>query len=200
MRLTTPIRILMQPELISESESGLVAGARALAHRLHIPTTFAKFLVVGGIGFVINQVMLFLLYGTDIFSFILPAQGTDWDIGPYTANARLFVSSIIAVETAIFFQFNAHERWTFRYRPRKEFWLIRFVKFQASSIVSPIIIVASTNILTTNFEMSPYISNAIGVVLGVSWNWLATSVLIWRRGPQLEEPVDTAPAQDLSTS
>ena len=104
MRLTTPIRILMQPELISESQSGLVAGARALAHRLHIPTTFAKFLVVGGIGFVINQVMLFLLYGSEIVPF-LPSQGTEWDIGPYTADARLFVSSIIAVETAIFFQF-----------------------------------------------------------------------------------------------
>lgn len=199
MRVTTPIRLLMQPELISESESGLVTGARALAHRLHIPTTFAKFLVVGGIGFVINQVMLFLLYDTSIF-FFLPEQGTEWDIGPYTANARLLVSSIIAVETAIFFQFNAHERWTFRWRPRKEFWLRRFVKFQASSIISPIIIVAATNILTTNFEMSPYVSNAIGVLLGVSWNWLANSLLIWRRGPQLEESVETASAQDLSTS
>jgi putative flippase GtrA len=193
----------MQPELISESQSGLVAAARALAVRLHIPTTFAKFLIVGGIGFVINQVMLFLLYDTSIF-FFLPDKGTEWDIGPYTANARLLISSIIAVETAIFFQFNAHERWTFRWRPRNEFWLVRFVKFQASSIISPIIIVATTNVLTTNFDMSPYVSNAIGVVLGVTWNWVANTLLIWRdhRHPaQPEEPADApAPTQDLSTS
>lgn len=189
----------MQPELISESEGGLVGAGRALARRLHIPTTFAKFLVVGGMGFVINQVMLFLLYDSGAF-FFLPDKGTDVDFWLYTADAKLLISSIVAVETAIFFQFNAHERWTFRWRRQRDWWPVRFVKFQVSSIVSPVIIVATTNVLTTSFDISPYISNAVGVVLGVSWNWILNSLVIWRDRSEAQPEEPPPSAQDLSTS
>ena len=193
MKFTTPIKLFMQPETISESESGLVTWGRALAQRLHLPTTFVKFLIVGGMGFVVNQVMLYLLYDSPVL-FFLPDKDTETSLGLVThPDIRLLIASVLAVETAIVFQFNAHERWTFRRRLRKESWPMRFVKFQASSIVSPIIIVATTNVLSAGFSVSPYISNAIGVLLGFIWNWIVNSLVIWkdhRGADQPDEPAD----------
>jgi len=174
----------MQPELISETDTGLVAAARQLAHRLHLPTTFVKFLIVGGLGFVINQFFLFLFYDSPVFWFF-PGKDTRWDLIFVTAgDARLLVSSILAVEMAIMFQFNAHERWTFKHRPQRGWILARFLKFNASSAVSPIIVVVCTNTLTpvldgTFGSLSPYIANGIGVLLGFTWNWGLTSLIIW---------------------
>jgi putative flippase GtrA len=173
----------MQPELISETETGLMAAARELAERLHLPTTFVKFLIVGGIGFVINQFFLFLFYDSPVFWFFPDKQG-NIDLGLFTnGDARLLISSIIAVEMAIVFQFNAHERWTFRHRPRDGWIGKRFVKFNVSSAISPIVVV-STNALTpvlrgTFSDLSPYIANGIGVLLGFGWNWGLNSLVIW---------------------
>ncbi|HET9477379.1 MAG TPA: GtrA family protein [Dehalococcoidia bacterium] len=184
MKVTTPIKALMQPELITESESRLMTAARELAVRLHLPTTFVKFLIVGGLGFIVNQFFLFLFYDTEIFWFF-PDKHTHWDLLLVTAgDARLLVSSIVAVELAIVFQFNAHERWTFRHRGRSGWLGMRFVKFNVSSAISPIIVVVSTNALTpvlrgTFGDLSPYIANGIGVLLGFSWNWGLNSLVIW---------------------
>ena len=53
----------MQQDFATSSDQGLMAAASALAHRLHLPTTLIKFLMVGGVAFVIFQVFLYLLYG-----------------------------------------------------------------------------------------------------------------------------------------
>ena len=184
MKFTPPMNTLSQPELTGDGESGLMAAASELAHRLHLPTTFVKFLIVGGMGFVINQFFLFLFYDSPLFWFF-PDKHTHWDLLVITAgDARLLISSILAVELAIVFQFNAHERWTFRHRPRKGWIGGRFVKFNASSAVSPIIVVLCTNVLTPVLDntfggLSPYISNGIGVLLGFTWNWGLTTLVIW---------------------
>lgn len=176
----------MQPDIVSGPSNGLMEAARAMAHRLHLPTTFVKFLIVGGIGFVINQFCLFLFYDSPIFWFF-PEKSTEWDLLFVTAgDARLLVSSILAVETAIVFQFNLHERWTFRNR-RQDGWILRrFAKFNVSSAISPIIVVVTTNTLTPLIDetfggLSPYIANGIGVLLGFTWNWGLNTLVIWPR-------------------
>jgi putative flippase GtrA len=182
----------MQPELIGESESGIMAAARELAERLHLPTTLVKFLIVGGIGFVINQFFLFLFYDSPVFWFF-PDKHADVNLGLFTnGDARLLISSILAVEFAIVFQFNAHERWTFRNRPRNGWIGKRFVKFNVSSAISPIIVVVATNALTPVLDgtfgvLSPYIANGIGVLLGFSWNWGLNSLVIWPRQREAAE-------------
>ncbi len=169
----------MQPELISETEDGLVGFARSIAHRFNLPTTFIKFLIVGGFGFVIYQSFFALIYETGLFWF-LPGKDTAANLLIFThPDILLLIASVVAVEVAVFLQFNAHERWTFRNRDHEGNLLFRFVKFNLSSIVSPIIIVATVNVLTPTFGWSPYISNVIGVGLGVSWNWVANSLIIW---------------------
>lgn len=181
----------MQPELVTTSnDTGLAEAIRRLAYRLHLPTTVIKFLIVGGIGFLINQFFLFLLYDTTIFSF-LPAKGSDADLVLFEhTDVRLLVASVIAVEIAIVAQFNFHDRWTFRHRNRDGNVLKRFAKFNLSSIVSPIIIVVTVNVLTPMLRdgpddsstvgvLAPYIAATVGVLLGFIWNWTFTSVVIW---------------------
>ncbi len=178
----------MQPELASQRDQGLGERTAAAIRRLHLPTTFTKFLIVGAIGYLINQFTLFLLYDSPVFWF-LPAKDTLVSLGLFNhPDIRLLLSSVVAVEVAIFFQFNAHERWTFRDRARKGWVLLRFLKFNLTSSVSPIIVVATVNTLTPLFGISPYISNTIGIAAGVTWNWTWNTLVIWPRAKVLGAP------------
>lgn len=174
----------MQPQLATEANDGLMGAARELAEWLHLPTTLVKFLIVGGIGFVINLFFLFLFYDSPVF-FFFPDKHADVNLGLFTnGDARLLISSILAVEFAIVFQFNAHERWTFKHRPRNGWIGKRFVKFNVSSAISPVIVVVTTNALTPVLDgafgaLSPYIANGVGVLLGFTWNWSVNTLVIW---------------------
>ena len=171
-------------------EEETMGAIRQLAHRLHLPTTFVKFVIVGSMGFMINQLFLFLAYDAPVFWF-LPGQDTSTDLGLFThPDIRLLIASVIAVQIAIVCQFNLHDRWTFRWRPRAGWIGQRFIKYQVSSIISPIIVVATVNVLTPVLRdgagdetltgaLAPYISNAIGVMLGFAWNWTLNSLIIW---------------------
>lgn len=141
--------------------------------------TFVKFLIVGTIGFVIGTTVLIILYDTQTFP--LPAKFTPWQIlGLKHPDFRLFISSVIAVETSIISNFLWHENWTFRWRPKRGPAPLRFARFNVVAVVSPIIQVATVNILTPFFGIYYLISNAIGVLFGLSWNWLWNSKVIWR--------------------
>jgi putative flippase GtrA len=179
MKPTSAIRAFIQPELISDSEGRVVTACRRLVERTRLPKTLTKFVIVGGIAFLIYQCALFLFYDTPVIWF-LPGKGTDVGTGWLTIpDARLLVSSVLAIELAILFQFNSHERWTFRHR-RRDGWIGgRFLKFHLSSIVSPTIIVVATNALTAVIGWPPYLSAAVGVLLGFGWNWSVGSRLIW---------------------
>jgi len=147
--------------------------------RLPLPATFVKFLIVGGIAYLINQFMLFLFYDSPVFWF-LPARETEVNLALFNdPDIRLLISSVLAVEVAIVFQFVSHERWTFRDRPRKGWGPFRFLKFNTTSALSPIIVVVTVNTLTPFVGISPYISNTIGIIIGFMWNWTWNSLVIW---------------------
>ena len=174
----------MQPELARHKDRNLLKAEASIFRRLRLSSTLVKFLVVGGIGYLINQSALFLLYDTSLFWF-LPAKDTAAGFLLFThPDLRLLLSSILAVEVAIIFQFNSHERWTFRGRVRQGWVLFRFLKFNLASAGSPIIIVVTINTLTPLFGLSPYLSNTIGILFGVTWNWTINNLVIW---PQRQE-------------
>jgi len=58
----------------------------------------------------------------------------------------------------------------------------RFVQFNLSSFLSPLINLGAVNILTPLFDISPYVSNTIGAVFGFAINWLLSTHIIWRHG------------------
>ena len=174
----------MQPELASQTDQDLLKSEAEPARPFGLSTTLVKFLIVGGIAYLINQFALFLLYDSPFFWF-LPAKDTGvslWLVAH--PDIRLLISSALAVEVAIFFQFNSHERWTFRNRAHKGWMLFRFLRFNLTSAGSPIIAVVTVNTLTPLFGISPYISNTVGIAAGVTWNWTWTSLVIWPKQQQ----------------
>ncbi len=148
-----------------------------LAARLHVSPEFLKFLLVGGIAFLIALAAFELLY--DVLP-VLPARDTDFDFVLFThPDIRLLLASALAVEVAIVFKFFALENWTFRDRPRRGWGPVRFLRLNAASIVGQIITVATVNVLTPVFGISPFISLSIGTLLGFLANWAFSAYLIW---------------------
>ncbi len=138
-----------------------------------------KFLVVGGVGYLVNQFVLFLFYDSPL-SFFLPGKGTDLDLFFLTlSDTKLLIASVIAVETAIASNFYWHQRWTFRDRDQRRSLPVRFLAFHCTSIGSPVISLAAVNVLTPVFGITPYISNTIGICLGAVWNWTWNTLVIW---------------------
>ena len=156
-------------------------AARSALQRLPVSTTFVKWAIVGGIGFLVNQFVLFMVYDSPLFAF-LPARGADLKLIFFThPDVRLLIASIAAIEAAILSNFYWHDRWTFRERQRRSPRPIRLLKFHFFSIGSPLIVFATLNTLPPVFGVSPYIANTIGVALGASWNWIWDNHVIWRR-------------------
>ncbi len=169
------------PRIIRANET-----TRGLLDRSPVSPTLVKFLIVGGVGYLVNQFVLFLLYDSPISS-VLPARGRDLDCVFFTvSDLKLLIASVVAVETAIASNFYWHTRWTFRERPGHRSLPIRFLTFHFTSIGSPIISLAVVNVLTPVFGITPYISNTIGICLGALWNWTWNTLVIWPKRPVTE--------------
>ena len=164
----------------------LAAWRDYIAARLAHSSTFVKFSIVGTIGYLVNQFFLYLFYDSPAFPF-LPDKGTNAHIVFFThPDVRLLIATVVAVELAILSNFLWHNVWTFSDRSRRMLLLLRLVTFNVTSIGSPIISVTTVNVLTPHFEVNAYIANSIGVALGMTWNWVWNTQLIWRKG---KEPV-----------
>lgn len=163
----------MQSELTPQTDNALVS----LSRRLHLSVTLLKFLFVGALAYFVNQATLFVLY--DVAPFF-PSKDTRVDLLLFSyPDARLLITSFIAVQCAILFKFGIHEHWTFRNRRRGNGIIPRFIQFNLSSFLSPLINLAAVNGLTPIFDISPYVSNTIGTVLGFAVNWLLSAHIIW---------------------
>lgn len=128
-----------------------------------------KFLVVGGIAYVVNQIALFALYE---FAFASMPP-----LGPI--DMRLLISSIVAVEIAIIARFVLNDSWTFREHRDMPLGR-RFLRSNLVSWGSPLIALATVNILTPVFGINYLIANSIGILLGLTWNWVGSTRLVWR--------------------
>jgi putative flippase GtrA len=173
--------LVMKPQAREQAVVGMARVAQAMSQRLPVSPTFIKFLIVGAIGYLVNQLTLFLAYDSPVF-FFLPAQDTDFHFLGFThPDIRLFIASVTAVEVSIVSNFYWHERWTFRDRERHSPTIVRFLKFNGTSLGSPLIVLATVNVLTPAFGISPYIANTIGILVGFTWNWLCNTLVIWPR-------------------
>ena len=85
---------------------------------------------------------------------------------------RLFVASLISIELSIVFNFIFHENWTFKERSHKGFVLLRFLKFNLTSIISPVIQLASILIFVRVLHLHEQIGLATGVLVGLVFNYL----------------------------
>jgi len=171
---------------MGEGYGRLAAWRDYVAARLAGSSTFVKFSIVGAIGFLVNQFFLYLFYDSPVFPF-LPEKDTSARIVFFThPDVRLLIATVVAVELAILSNFFWHNVWTFSDRSRRLPLPLRLVTFNITSIGSPIISVTTVNVLTPNFGINAYIANSIGIALGMTWNWIWNTQLIWRKG---KEPI-----------
>lgn len=127
--------------------------------------SFAKFLLVGGVGFVINAVVLRLL--VDRFKF-----------DPSIAN-------IIGAALAIFSNFNFNNIWTFN--ERKIIGFYAYIKslfsFYLTSILGVLFIQTGTIYLGVRFFGKKFYFTyfLIGTLLLLFWNFAMYSLVIWKK-------------------
>lgn len=162
----------------------LLAGVATWGGRLRTlgRARLLRFLIVGGIGYFVNQAVLYLVYDGP-FTLGLPAPGADWTPPPFNIrDLRLVIASVAAVEAAIFSNFLWHNLWTFSGATGQNVYY-RFLRFNITSLGSPAISLLMTNTLTPYLGVHYLIANSIGILLGTTWNWLWASKVIWRRPP-----------------
>jgi putative flippase GtrA len=160
-------RILSRPRRLAE-----VVGASAFAS-----ATLSRFLAVGGVSYLVNQAALVLLY--DFVLTGLP-RATATPLGH--VDFGLLVASVLAVEIAILVRFGLNDGWTFRSRRQNPFWQ-RLYQSNLSSLASPVISIAAVNVLTPLLGISYLVSNSIGILVGLAWNWVWSTKVVWRREP-----------------
>jgi putative flippase GtrA len=137
-------------------------------------STMGRFLVVGGISYVVNQALLYLLY-EGIFG-----ERDFLSIGSFSRlDGGLLAASLLAVELSILVRFLLNDAWTFRGRGGGSF-LTRLMQSNVSSFGSPVIALACVNLMTPLLGISYLIANSLGILLGLAWNWLWSSRVIWR--------------------
>jgi len=120
--------------------------------------TLRRFLVVGGVAYLVNQALLAGFYEL--------------------AGLSLLAASALALEASILVRFELNDRWTFRSRFQQALW-VKFYRFHLSSFGSPLIALACVNLLTPGFGVSYLVANSIGIALGLAWNWLSSNRLVW---------------------
>ena len=120
--------------------------------------TLRRFLVAGGVAYVVNQALLVALYEV--------------------TGLGLLRASVLALEASILVRFGLNDRWTFRSRCVRPLWQ-RFYSSNLSSFGGPLIALACVNLLTQALGVSYLMANSIGIVLGLAWNWLCSNRLVW---------------------
>jgi dolichol-phosphate mannosyltransferase len=133
--------------------------------RLAYPSTrsFVKFLIVGSVGFVVNTIIL----EAGVF------------LGYHPAAA-----SVVGAEFAILSNFLLNNAWTFRERKihTKTRKLLKFIQFNGTSLGAIAIQSGIVYIGTHLYGLSEYrIFYIFGVLIGLVWNYLMYSRVIWKK-------------------
>lgn len=160
--------------------------------RLKKSKTLIKFLMVGTISYFINAVLLGLfnrgqIYAMKVLSGPMLSFIPEIEKAPRLLNFpidRLFIASIISIEASIIFNFFAHENWTYNDRSHKGSPIKRLLKFNISSIASPIIQLASILVFDRLLNLNEQIGLAVGVLIGLFFNYTINMLWIWKEKPQ----------------
>jgi len=124
--------------------------------------SFFQVAIVGALGFVVQTIsLLFLVEGLKL---------------------NKIISTAVSAELAIISNFLWNNFWTFSDRAVKSFWGVRFLQFNVTSLGS-IVIQVSTMWLGIKVlgETLYMVYFAVGVLIGLIWNYLFYSKVIWRR-------------------
>jgi putative flippase GtrA len=139
--------VVLQPGRLWRLDS----SARTFVARL------SKFLLVGGVGVLVNSVALLLLY--------------------QRVHLPLVVASALSVELAIVSNFLWNDRWTFGRRERS---LGRFARFNLVSLGGLVITTFTLWVLVHHLGLYYLAANLLGIGLAIAWNFVANLLWTWR--------------------
>ena len=130
---------------------------------------FVRFCMVGTSGFVINFILLSLLYKL--------------------LGLPIFIAQLVASEVALFSNFLLHHHWTYKKKRVTKSLTKLLWQFHATSWVaivgSALLVSIGVNILRLDYVAALVISSGAALM----WNFLWTKLVIWRHEhePQREE-------------
>ena len=126
---------------------------------------FIRFIIVGGSGFIINTIILTLLYRV--------------------GHLPLVVSQLIGAETALISNFTLHNIWTYKNSLGNSSWLRKLIIFHGSSwsgiLITTSILLALVNYLHINYLIGLVVASAITML----WNYTWTRFVIFRSSAKL---------------
>ena len=128
--------------------------------------SFGKFIIVGGIGFILNAIILRIL--VDRFGWI-----------PYVAN-------LVGAVLAIFSNYNLNNLWTFKHHKADSFskYIFKMAQFYLTSAFGVIAIQTGTIFIGVHFitsEKDYFIFFLIGTAFLLVWNFSVYSRFIWKK-------------------
>lgn len=122
-----------------------------------------RFMIVGGLGFIINLTVLYVVHGV--------------------SGLSIAISQIIGAETAILSNFYWHSRWTYKEAAEKPL-PTRLLQFHASAWVGSGITSAVVIVLVKQFNVFYPAALVIGSLSGLLWNYLWTKHVIFKKSSQ----------------
>jgi dolichol-phosphate mannosyltransferase len=157
--LTCPIRA-RRYEVVPKAMSNVDYNNGNIVHAadkaVFLLTRLSKFLVVGGIGVLVNNLALFVLF--------------QW------MHLSLVVASIPATELAIINNFYCNDRWTFK---QTHISLSRFARFNLVSLSGLLITTGTLWVLASHMGLYYLVANLLGIGLATVWNFVVNSLWTW---------------------
>lgn len=176
--------------------------------RLERSKMFVKFLMVGSVTYLVNATVLGLLYrgqiyGITVFKEPLLSVIPSHDLAPkllFLSIDRLLIASIISIELSIVLNFIMHENWTFKSRSQKGSVIHRFLKFNLTSFGSPLIQLVSILVFAKVLDLHEQIGLAVGVVIGLFFNYFVNILWIWKVHPHTVESSSNQTREDTKVT
>ena len=151
---------------------------RALAEN----ATLVRFVIVGGLGYAVYQVLLFATYDWSLLWFLPEKDVSARIIFFEHGDVRFLISTLVVAEIAVLAVFGGHSLWTFRDRAMvHKPLLLRFGQFHANQVVSFGVGIVMINVLTVQVGFYHFVSVPIAAAAAGAWNLLWAMQFIWRR-------------------
>jgi putative flippase GtrA len=148
----------------------MIAYTKGQLRRL-LKIDFVRFCIVGGVGFVINFIILITL--TKLF------------------HSPIFLAQLIGSEIALFSNFLLHNSWTYRANKVKKSMTTLLVQFHATTWPAILGSTAMVSLGVEVFHMSKLVALIISSVIALLWNFVWSKYVVWRKvtPKQVEEAV-----------
>ncbi|MEM1531310.1 MAG: GtrA family protein [Nitrososphaerota archaeon] len=121
---------------------------------------FLEFSVVGAIGVIVNQTVLFLL--------------------AYVLGIYYLLAAVFSFEVALLNNFFLNEWWTFRKRNLSSSFWLRLVRFHVSRVLGFAATMVTLFLITEFLNVHYLISNVIAIGIGTCINYFTSDLWVWR--------------------